>query len=323
MNKPTENNKPEKERIRLDEIIKLLFNVSKQTLVNTLNGLFNEQFNSDDVDIKISKTSTEFVPDNLDIIRADSFFKLEAANKPYHYHIEYQLNANDMTIRVFEYAIQKALENKRVDGRTSRKILYLPRSLVIHFEKSDSIPDQYELEIVFPNGDSHEYTIAIMKYWEYTDKKLIDKKLYNLLPLQVFLLRAELDKVMKSNNEKEQNTAISRAKEMTSKIFTVITELHEEHEINSDDYNKIITGLTEIMNHIDNKYNIKLGGEIEMIKTIADENILKRARQAEQALQSEKAKTAKKMLLNNEPIDKIIDYTGLTEQEIQNIQKTL
>ena len=32
---------------------------------------------------------------------------------------------------------------------------------------------------------------------------------------------------------------------------------------------------------------------------------------------------AKKMFSNNEPIEKIIEYTGLTEKEIQKIQKTL
>jgi hypothetical protein len=61
-----ENNRENKtskqnERVKLDQIIKLLFSVSKTMLVNTLNGLFNEDFNPDDVNVNISKTSTEFV----------------------------------------------------------------------------------------------------------------------------------------------------------------------------------------------------------------------------------------------------------------------
>jgi predicted small metal-binding protein len=235
------------------------------------------------------------------------------------------LSGSDITVRVFEYAIQKALENQRIDGKKDKKVLYLPRSLVIHFEKNSRIPEQYELEIVFPNGESHEYTVDIMKYWEYTDKKLMDKKLYNLLPLQVFLLRTELKKVMKEGDRQNGKLAKSRAKEISDKIFVLITELHEEQKINSDDYNKIITGLTEIMRHLDVKYNLKLRGEIEVIKTIADKNILKRANQAEQALQKEKEKNIeimKKLLLKNISMEEIMDY-GFTKQEIQDVQKTL
>ena len=37
MSEPTE----QQERVKLDEIVKLLFNVSKPTLINAVNGLFN------------------------------------------------------------------------------------------------------------------------------------------------------------------------------------------------------------------------------------------------------------------------------------------
>ena len=319
---------PEDKRIKLDQIIKLLFNVSHTTLVNTLNGLFNENFNPDDVNVKINKTSTEFVPDNLDIIRADSFFKLEANGKPYHYHIEYQLNSNDITIRVFEYAIQKALENRRVErSGKKKKRLYIPRSLVIHFEKSKSIPDKYELEIEFPDGYVHEYTIDVMKYWEYTEDKLINKKLYNLLPLQIFLLRAELDKVMKANDKQAQETAITGAKETINKIFTIINKLLDEEKINSEDYDKIISGLTEIMNHLDDKYNLELGGEIEMIKTVADKNILKRAtkaekaqEQAEQKLQQERIEIAKNFI-DILSVEVIAERTKLSVEKVKTLKE--
>lgn len=326
-NKQKNNTPDEAERVKLDQIIKMLFSVSKKMLIDTLNGLFNESFNPDDVNIKVNKTATEFVPDDLEfnIIRADSFFNIEAKNKPYHFHIEYELSGNDMTIRVFEYAIQKALENQRLEGKKGRrrkKRLYLPRSLVIHFTKNKKIPDKYELEIVFPNGDSYEYTVDVMKYWNYTEKDLIAKKLYNLLPLQIFLLRAELDKV---KNQQQPAASRNKAKKIIDKIFMLLNELHEQGEIISDDYSKLITGFTEILRHIDDRYNLELIGEIKMLKNIVDTKILKRANEAEKKLQDERAKLiegVKKMLSNGEPVNKIVDYMGITEEEINGIQQT-
>ena len=57
MENTTTKKSKQRESVQLDEIFKLLFSVSRQTLVNTLNGLFGENFDHDDVEIDISKTS--------------------------------------------------------------------------------------------------------------------------------------------------------------------------------------------------------------------------------------------------------------------------
>lgn len=336
INKSTGQNKKKvkstrKSGVKLDEIIKLLFNVSKPLLIDTLNGLFNEVFNPNDVDINISKTATEFVPNNLDIIRGDMFLQITDGLKPYHYHIEYQTNpAGDMVLRMFEYDIQKALDNMRVEGDNTSKItLYMPKSLVIHIEESNLIPDKYTLDIVFANGSTQEYIVDVMKYWTFDDTKLIDRKLYNLLPLQVFLLRSELDRMTKNKDEQARQTAILKAKNITEKIANEIMRLsYDENKIGDDDADKIMIGLQEIFKHLNGRYkvNTKLDSEVEdMVKSLIDKkSVEKRAKEiAEQLAEQRTVELVKEMLLDNEPIEKIVKYTKLTENEIKDIQKTL
>jgi len=50
-----------------------------------------------------------------------------------------------------------------------------------------------------------------------------------------------------------------------------------------------------------------------MVRSLIDPNIEKKA----------KIEIAKKMLLDNEPLEKIIKYTELTEKDIEDIQKTI
>jgi len=77
--------KERQESVRLDETVKLLFEVSKELLVKTLNSLFNENFDADKIEIE--KTATEYPNNDLDIIRADLFIKI-TEYKPNHFHID-------------------------------------------------------------------------------------------------------------------------------------------------------------------------------------------------------------------------------------------
>ena len=90
------------QRVKLDEILKSLFAVSKKVLITMMNSLFKENF---DVEMtEITFENNEFVSDDYDIIRGDLFLKISKENKPYHYHIELQTkNDTTMVIRMFEY----------------------------------------------------------------------------------------------------------------------------------------------------------------------------------------------------------------------------
>ena len=174
--------------------------------------------------------------------------------------------------------------------------------------------------MVFPNGTRNEYTVDVIKYWTLDNKQLIDKKLYNLLPLQLFTLRAELDKITADDSEASKQEAITKAKATIDKIVKIVEQLYQDNEFNADDHDKIITGLAELIKHLDERYklNQKLSGVNDVIK------VLNIARKAENKGEQKRAVgMAEKMLLNKEPIEKIIDYTELTEKRILAIKKRI
>lgn len=118
-----------KEKIKLDQMMKVLFKLSKRVMVNLLNALFNEDYDYTKVSIEYS--NSEFVDDDFDRLYGDIFITVRTENKSFSYHIEFQtLNDNSMAIRMFRYGFEKAVE--RAGDSTNEEItLYYPKQLVI------------------------------------------------------------------------------------------------------------------------------------------------------------------------------------------------
>ncbi len=178
-------------RVKLDQIMKNLFSVSPQILINMLNSLFQENYDPENTEIIL--TNNEFVLeyDDYDMIRGDVFFRLQdQQGRPYQYHIDFQtLYDQDMVIRMFAYGFSKA---KEVVGlyefiNRAETTIIIPHQLVIYIEEHKNITDELKLRIVFPDGDEKKYIVPVMKYWEYETKELLEKRLYPLRPLYVWI----------------------------------------------------------------------------------------------------------------------------------------
>ncbi|WHH57509.1 hypothetical protein [Petroclostridium sp. X23] len=121
------------QRVKLDEILKSLFAVSKKVLVTMMNSLFHEDFDVDTTEVTFE--NNEFISNEYDIIRGDVFLKISQDEKPYHYHIELQtLNDATMVIRLFEYGFKKAKELAKYEG-IDETVIYIPKQLVIFIEQ--------------------------------------------------------------------------------------------------------------------------------------------------------------------------------------------
>ena len=163
------------EKVKLDEVLKFLFSTSKKVLVNLLNGIFEENYHSDEV--KLSVSNNEFVMDTFDTIRGDVFFDiLNSESEKISYHLEFQTrNDSTMVIRMFEYGFKKAKE--QAGNNDDFKTIYFPKQKVIFFEENKNIKDIIKLRIVLPDDQSFLYSVQVVKYWEYTDKDLIENKM--------------------------------------------------------------------------------------------------------------------------------------------------
>jgi hypothetical protein len=170
------------------------------------------------------------------------------------------------------------------------------------------------------NGDIVNYSAKIMRYFDYDKDRLIRESLYTLLPLQVFMLRGELDRMTAKGDKSSIQKATLKAKDLTVVIANEIMKLHREGELSFYDVDRILLALQEMFTHLNDRYNgnEKLNEEVKnMVRTLIEPTLIYKTK-VEQAFE-----LAIKMLLNNEPMNKIIDYTELTEEQIKNVQKTL
>ena len=139
------------------------------------------------------------------------------------------------------------------------------------------------------------------------------------------MLRAELDKLTKNNDEQAKHEAILKARDITERIAEEAVALNKSGRLMGADYRKVLTAIANLFVHLNNRYegdkNLNEGVRSMLIeldfKKIEDTDVYKKGK-LEQALEM-----AKKMLLKNKPIEEIVEFTELTEQEVKDIQKTV
>lgn len=314
--KPPE--KDTKNRVKLDEILKSLFGVSKKVLIKMMNSLFNENFDINMTDVTFE--NNEFVSDEYDIIRGDLFLKIVNNEKPNHYHIELQTkNDATMVIRMFEYGFQKGKEIAK--HRSSEEtVIYIPKQLVIFIEQNANIQDELKMRLIFPEGQEIKYSVPVMKYWQYDSKTIIDKGMYPLLPLQIFKLRYKMESITRrdKNDKLNLNKAILEAKEEAENISLESKKLYDQGEINGDDLHKVLLAVGSLFEYLNDKYgeDEKLVEEVLQVTRILYDPV-----RVEEAKKEERREVARNLLLFGDKIEKIMQVTKLTREEIEKIKK--
>ncbi|MGH4049889.1 MAG: hypothetical protein ACREVX_00790 [Clostridium sp.] len=327
-------NTENEQRVKLDQILKSLFAVSKKVLITMMNSLFKEDF--DEKMVEVTFENSEFVSDDYDIIRGDLFLKICKENKPYHYHIELQTkNDSTMVIRMFEYGFNKAKElaKGQVDN-TEEIVLFIPKQLVIFIEQNRNIKDELKMNLIFPDGQEVKYTVPTMKYWEYSDIDIMEDKMYPLLPLQVFKLRYKMEQIKKKHGEGsfELIETIIEAKNISETISKEGSQLFDNGEIDGDDFHRILLAVANLFEYLNTRYgeDEKLNEEVRaMTKTLYDPAVEQRGREKgreegrEEGVEKERKEIATEMLLAEEPIEKIKKYSKLSEEEITELKNKL
>jgi hypothetical protein len=270
------DDRKQQEIIKLDQILKLLFRMSKKVTIDLLNGLFEEEFSSDEVSVEYG--NSEFIKDDLDRIIGDVFINIHKGTYLYHYHIEFQTtNDNSMVIRMFQYGFEKALELNNAAGQEEIRLDF-PKQLVIFIEENENIADELSLVVVLPDGKEVRYKIPTMKYWQYSAEDLKNKKLYALLPLQVFKLRKRIAAIYNSNREHKEKAQLINKEfnillDVIRNTIDTIRDINNSEEILASDLEKILRVITNISEYLYNKYGeyAKTGEEVyRMVKTLYD-----------------------------------------------------
>lgn len=233
--------------VKLDEILKILFTVSDKVLITLLNALFNENF--DPKQTTITPLDKEFPDEVWGILKADLVFILEQGGKKRWFQIEFQTeNDTAMVIRMFKYGFVIAQRYSESD------VLYFPEQLVIFFEKNSAIKDHLTKTVVLPDGQRFNYTVNVLKYWEYSREDLLQNEMYPLLPIQIFNYRLEL----RNARQKQDFSRIQAlAKEMLKTTKILIKEskhLVEAGKVSDYDFAKMMEALRNLTNYLNRNF---------------------------------------------------------------------
>jgi hypothetical protein len=253
------NNELGKNKIKLDETIKMLFSVSKPLVINIVNYFFNEYFNANDDDYDVEFTATESVDLKIELKRADLFVKVGKMNT---YHFEFQLNGEKyMVLRMFDYGYRKALSEQKDEN-----IICFPKQAVLYLEEGKGVPDELKLKLIFPLTDKGEqevlYRVIVKKAWEISEEEKFKRGLYSLLPLEIFKLRKKAGAI-KTASEDEFFQLSKQIKNDTMKIIDKAIELFDEKKLTEGDYEKITQAVVYLIEYFSENYaDLKLSKEV-------------------------------------------------------------
>ncbi|OXS55541.1 hypothetical protein B1A99_22730 [Cohnella sp. CIP 111063] len=329
-----------KEKLKLDQMMRVLFRLSKRLTVQLVNGLFGEQFANEEVK-SIHYGNAEFIMDGYDRIVGDLFLKLVTVRGTFQYHVEFQtLNDQSMVIRMFRYGFEKAVEvaagtdDGSGGGRNGMALLAFPRQIVIFLEENEAVGDELAFRLLLPSGVETVYTVPTMRYWTLTPRDLQERRLFALLPLQVFRSRKSMRGIADSHRSDEEKRRLfaqefERLKTTIGQTLDVIRELHHQRLLRLGDIDRLLQVLDNILKYLYNRYgNDQQTEEVSrMIKTFIDPEVLKKGRREgqkegiQQGVQQGKITVARKLLKLGVDIGTIVEATELSEEEVLKLGK--
>lgn len=334
---PRKSDRQAREQLKLDQIFRVLFKLSKKVTVQLINGLFNESFISREVTIHYS--NGEFINDDYGRIVGDMFITVETKQGKFTYHIEFQtLNDESMVIRMFRYGFEKAVEEVQASGTLAghlleKTVVTFPQQLVIFLEENEAISDSLSFTLRLPDGHEVDYTVSVMKYWTYTAETLKSKHLYSLLPLLVFGSRKRMKMIYESNrSETEKSRLITeqfeQVKENIQRTVDVLGELHDKNEIYTGDLERILRVMHNITEYLYSRYGeYRLIDKevLHMVKTLFDPRIKEEGKREgkevgkKEGKEEGKKEVAQNLLSMGVDIKMIVKATGLTMEEIMQL----
>lgn len=177
------------------------------------------------------------------------------------YHVECQSSMDGtMTVRVFEYDAQIAVEAAKVEkGKTT---FQFPYSALLYLRCSVDTPQS--MQVVFQVSENCiSYEMPILKVPEYTVDKILEKELYFLIPFHIFAFEKKLAHINDDPHELEDLLQIYRKFSRTLQQKVEDGRLTEyERQVIRDMTVKVVNSLARKWANIKKGVGAIMGGEI-------------------------------------------------------------
>ncbi len=298
-----------------DGAFRTILNDCRKLIIPVINEIFSEHYTGEE---EIRFFPNEHFLDQQDVadkerITDTNFQIIGITAKKYHLECESSLPDGRITIRLFEYDAQIALDEGEVTEETLTVIF--PNTAVMYLRAYKKTPDKMKYVIVTPGG-TVQYDVPIMKVQSYSLDEIFEKRLLMLIPFYIF----SHEKSFSEYNNNEQKLEELKAEYRI--ILERLDDLEKQGIIGAFDKRTIIELSSDVIREIARKYeNVQKGIGAMMrgplIQTEA-RTILNRG--ISQGISETKKETALRMLkMGKLTVEEIAEYSALSVAEVEQL----
>ena len=298
-----------------DGAFRTILNDCRKLIIPVINEIFSEHYTGEE---EIRFFPNEHFLDQQDAadkerITDTNFQIIGITAKKYHLECESSLPDGRITIRLFEYDAQIALDEGEVTEETLT--VTFPNTAVMYLRAYKKTPDKMKYVIVTPGG-TVQYDVPIMKVQSYSLDEIFEKRLLMLIPFYIF----SHEKSFSEYNNNEQKLEELKAEYRI--ILERLDDLEKQGIIGAFDKRTIIELSSDVIREIARKYeNVQKGIGAMMrgplIQTEA-RTILNRG--ISQGISETKKETALRMLkMGKLTVEEIAEYSALSVAEVEQL----
>ena len=302
-----------------DGAFRTILNDCRKLIIPVINEIFDEHYTGEE---EIRFFPNEHFLDQQDAadkerITDTNFQIIGRIVKKYHLECESSLPDGKITIRLFEYDAQIALDEGEVTEETLT--VTFPNTAVMYLRAYKKTPDKMKYVIITPGG-TVQYDVPIMKVQSYSLDEIFEKRLLMLIPFYIF----SHEKSFSEYNNNEQKLEELKAEYRI--ILERLDDLEKQGIIGAFDKRTIIELSSDVIREIARKYeNVQKGIGAMMrgplIQTEA-RTILNRgiSQGISQGISENKKETALRMLkMGKLTVEEIAECSALSVAEVEQL----
>ena len=294
-----------------DGAFRTILNDCRKLVIPVINEVFGETYTGEE--------EIRFFPNEHFLDRQDEADKERITDTnftvfgkiPKKYHIECESSLPDgrITIRLFEYDAQIALDEG--DVRSETLTVTFPNTVVLYLRTYKKTPDKMKYVIVTPGG-TVRYDIPIMKVQKYSLDDIFEKRLLMLIPFYIF---------SHENNFPEYDSNVQKLEELKAEyqiILERLDELEQQGVIGAFDKRTIIELSGDVIKEIAQKYKNVQEGVGDMMRGPLIETDARRF--LNQGISQNQRETALRLIKRGkQTVEEIAEDTGLSVEEVEQM----
>ena len=294
-----------------DGAFRTILNDCRKLIIPVINEIFGETYTGEE---EIQFFPNEHFLDQQDgadkeRITDTNFTVFEIIPKKYHVECESSLPDGKITIRLFEYDAQIALDESKVTEETLT--VTFPNTAVLYLRTYKKTPNKMKYVIITPGG-TVQYNVPIMKVQTYSLDDIFEKDLLMLIPFYIF----SHEKSFPEYNSNEQK--LKELKAEYQEILKRLDGLEQQGVIGAFDKRTIIEISGDVIKEIAQKYENVQKGVGDMMSGALIETSARTI--LNQGISQNQRETALRMLKRGKmTIEEIAEDTGLSVAEVEQL----